>query len=73
MGHDKRQSGVKTEEHGKHPSGGDNQKIGGREFGQVTGPLQSEMASENRGLTDDPAGKPRENQKKMPRKGRKAA
>jgi|HubBroStandDraft_5_1064220.scaffolds.fasta_scaffold359724_2 hypothetical protein len=73
MGQKKQQSGMKAEEHGKHRSGGDNQNIGGREFGQVIEPMQAEMASENDGLTENSTGKPRENQKKMPGKRRKAA
>jgi hypothetical protein len=73
MGHKKQQSGVNSDEHSQHPSDQSRQDIGGREFGQVTGPLQSEMASENDGLTENSAGKPREGQKKMPGKRRKAA
>lgn len=73
MGHKKQQSGMQSNEPGKHSSKPSSPEIGGREFGQATGPLQSEMASENKGLTDDSAGKSRDSEKKMPRKGRKAA
>jgi hypothetical protein len=52
-------------------------EIGGREFGQVIEPMQAEMASENEGLTDKQAAKPKESGMKKEKikkeKPRKAA
>lgn len=78
MGHKKQQSGTKIKAPAKHPSdqsseGIGSQEIGGREFGQATGPLQSEMASQNDGLTENSAGRAPQNEKKAKLKGRKAA
>lgn len=47
--------------------------IGGREFGQVIEPMQAQMASENEGLTEKPAGKAKEEAMKGEKKGGKAA
>ncbi len=48
-------------------------EIGGREFGQVIEPMQAEMASENEGLTDKQATKPKAHEMKKEKKQRKAA
>jgi len=48
-------------------------EIGGRQFGQVTEPIQAEMASENDGLTDKQTAQPKESGMKKEKKPRKAA
>ncbi|MGC2618213.1 MAG: hypothetical protein WA414_04175 [Acidobacteriaceae bacterium] len=73
MGHKKQQSGAKIKAPAKHPSDQSSEGIGGREFGQATGPLQSEMASQNDGLTENSAARAPQNEKKAKLKGRKAA
>ena len=73
MGHKKQQSETKIKAPAKHPSDQNSQGVGGREFGQATGPLQSEMASQNDGLTENSAATTPGNGKKTKLKGRKAA
>lgn len=48
------------------------QEIGGREFGQVIEPTQGQMASGNKGLTED-FGRQKPAAKKPMKKGRRAA
>lgn len=73
MGHKEQESGNKIKAPAKHPSDQGSEEIGGREFGQATGPLQSEMASENDGLTENSAGRAPQNATRTKLKGRKAA